>query len=1109
MTDNDVTRLDKDITIIHINYLKNIRQELIEEENVTKPRKNDAIVYMEVEIQQRKTFVMIDTGANVSLIDNVELQRLENEGNTIFPKLPINNVTLIGATGRQNKTVKRQTMIELCSQNQKIPFIFLVASGLPFTILVGCDMLRKYAAVINLQKELITLHTNETQWTARLCGIHSTMYGQISNIMARKTGINMVRTSEEVVNEYQMMWDEKLEEIREFCRNKNEDADKLIRIYEEFSHVFSNTPGKVKNFQCKIRFHETANFHKKSYPIAHSLKNAVREEIERMMADDIIESSQSPYTSPIVAIPKKNGRVRLCLDAREINKIIVNDRTSPGEIEELLKRFHGTQYFSTWDTVCGYWQVELHPDSRKYMAFLFDGRNYQFKRLPFGLVNSVAIFVKCMDQVLGPDTLKFTTVYVDDLLVTSSEWNEHCQRIRQVLEKLSDNHVTLKLDKSRLIAEDITFLGYVLTNQGIKPSPEKIEAIQNFPRPSKKKHLQSFLGLCNYYRKFQSNYSTLTTKFKKQLSSKDKWNWGPEEDTIFNTIKERFLETVMLRHPNFNNPFYMNCDASDTSLGAELYQEDEEENHLVISFASRILTNSEKNYSVTEKELLSVVFACGKFRTFILGYSITVRTDHKSISFLRNCKLSHGRLTRWTLALQEYNVSWEYVPGRKNVIADCLSRVNWEKRTLEDDKGDQLLIYNFQTNHLDLKDIINNLKQEQSTDPKLKEIISRLMKNDETIVKYYSTHEDVLFIRPNDQLNQWKIVVPKSMEEALIVDYHIRYGHMGTLKVAKALTEHFFIKNLPKKVNKEIRTCHLCQLTKISNEVHEGKMIPITSKYKLEKIFLDICGPFPRSGGRHRYKFIVIILDHFTRFTKLYPITKATTRNVLRVIIDKYIPSIGKPHCIITDHGTQFRCKAWRIQLMENDVKTYKTSVYHPSSNPAERALREVGRILRTYCSQNQRTWSEYVQTTEDFMNYSYHHYLDATPYTVMFDRPPPRLITELIEFPPNTIEDFDVIEFHNRLADKTEKTKRKYEEKKHSINKYEPNDKILLKNRELPSTAEGIMKKLLLLYTGPYLVNKDNGDNTYEIRDPKTNKIMGRYNQSSIKPYICKEKAS
>ena len=117
-----------------------------------------------------------------------------------------------------------------------------------------------------------------------------------------------------------------------------------------------------------------------------------------------------------------------------------------------MKNFHGTQFISSWDTVCGYWQVELHPNSRKYMAFIFEGHNYQFKRLPFGLVNSVAVFIKCMDQVLGQEALQFTTIYVDDLLITSANWEDHCCRIEHVLNKLSENNITLKLEKSQFIA---------------------------------------------------------------------------------------------------------------------------------------------------------------------------------------------------------------------------------------------------------------------------------------------------------------------------------------------------------------------------------------------------------------------------------------------------------------------------------------------------------------------------------------------------------------------------------------------------------------------------------------------------------------------------------
>ena len=217
-------------------------------------------------------------------------------------------------------------------------------------------------------------------------------------------------------------------------------------------------------------------------------------------------------------------------------------------------------------------------------------------------------------------------VYVDDLLITSDNWEDHCNRIEKVLSKLAENNVTLKLEKSKFIADEVQFLGFNLSENGITPSHEKIEAIQSFPTPKNKKQLQSFLGICNYYRKFQSNYSKLTAEFSHQLSSKDKWKWGAEQDTTFQLIKEKFLESIMLHHPDFKKAFYMNCDASDVSLGSVLYQEDDQGNHLVVSFASRVLNKSERNYHTTEKELLSIVFACNKFRTYILGYSLMVRT---------------------------------------------------------------------------------------------------------------------------------------------------------------------------------------------------------------------------------------------------------------------------------------------------------------------------------------------------------------------------------------------------------------------------------------------------------------------------------------------------
>ena len=209
-----------------------------------------------------------------------------------------------------------------------------------------------------------------------------------------------------------------------------------------------------------------------------------------------------------------------------------------------------------------------------------------------------------------------------------------------------------------------------------------------------------------------------------------------------------------------------------------------------------------------------------------------------------------------------------------------------------------------------------------------------------------------------------------------------------------------------------------------------------------------------------------IIFDHFSKFSKLYSISKATTRKILDIIITKYIPEVGKPETIVTDHGTQFKGKKWQKELVNRGIRTYKTSVYHPQSNPAERVLREVGRILRTYCHEEHRDWSKYVKAAETFLNLAYHETIGTSPYQVMFNRPPPREITSLIKFPFMEEKELAIIEIHNRVLHKAELQKRKEERDHNRILKYSMGEKVLLKNRHLPSSVEGITKKLLLLYT-------------------------------------------
>lgn len=375
----------------------------------------------------------------------------------------------------------------------------------------------------------------------------------------------------------------------------------LEQVLKRYENVFSESPGKIKGFECQLHLKSNEGYYERNYPIPYAHRIAVDKQIEKMLNEGIIEPATSQYINPMVVVIKKGGSVRLCLDARQLNKKLIAEYECPSPPHEILQSFGDFCWLTTIDMVASFWQVSLEKNSRKYTAFKHKLNVYQFVRLPFGLCTSVSTFVRAMNKVLGMDIEHFCKIYVDDLLIYSRSFEEHMKHIDIVLGKLERGGVTANIEKSKFCQKSVDFLGHLLSVEGLSPNPKKIESIHAWPKPKNQKQLKGFLGLCSFFRIYSCEYAEATAPLQELLKKDSKWGWKEKHQTAFDKVKNIFSEKVQLKFPDYNSPFYMQCDASDYGLGAYLYQFDEEGFERVISMGSRLMPENELNFTITEK----------------------------------------------------------------------------------------------------------------------------------------------------------------------------------------------------------------------------------------------------------------------------------------------------------------------------------------------------------------------------------------------------------------------------------------------------------------------------------------------------------------------------
>ena len=432
-----------------------------------------------------------------------------------------------------------------------------------------------------------------------------------------------------------------------------EQESKVVRMVQKYLHVFPG-PGGELGLTSLVKHTIDTGDHR---PIKQAPRRQgwAREkeadnQLQDMIEKGIAEPSYSAWASPIVLVAKSDGTLRYCVDYRLLNDVTQKDSYPLPRIDETLEALSGSEWFCTSDLASGYWQVAMDEQDKAKTAFVTRRGLFQFTVMPFGLVNAPATFQRLMAMVFRGLQWEKMLIYLDDLIVFGKDFEETLSRLELVLSRLGQAGLKLKPKKCHWFQKSVKFLGHICSKEGIACDPEKVIAIKNWHEPNTIKEVRSFLGIVNYYRKFIPNCSAIMRPLTRLLHKKVKFHWSPDCTEAFNQLKEALMTSPILAYPTREDPFIVDTDASDFGIGGVLSQVQDGEER-VICYSSHGLNPAQQRYCTTKRELLAVYTFVDQYRHYLIGSHFLIRTDHSSLTWLKNFKEAEGMLGRWLMKL--------------------------------------------------------------------------------------------------------------------------------------------------------------------------------------------------------------------------------------------------------------------------------------------------------------------------------------------------------------------------------------------------------------------------------------------------------------------------
>lgn len=854
----------------------------------------------------------------------------------------------------------------------------------------------------------------------------------------------------------------------------------LLNLLNTYRNCFAfdmQELGLTNITEMAIRLNDDTPVSYKPYRLPYSERNVVRKIIGELLDNNVIRDSHSAYASPIVLVRKKNNDYRLCVDYRALNKKTIKDSYPMTVIDDQLDRLSDKKLFTNLDLASGYYQIPVAEASQHVTAFVTPDGHYEYTRMPFGLVNAPAVFQNMINKALGNRRFDLAIPYLDDLLSASCDFDDGFKKLEEILQLLSTAGLTLNLKKCFFFQSEIDYLGYEISESGLRPGAKKIQAVAEFPRPTNVHQIRQFIGLASFFRRFVYNFAALARPLTKLTKADVQWLWGPDQETAFQCIKDKLVTRPILAlyDPNFETEVH--CDASKVGIGGVLFQRENVETPLrPVAYFSRKTTREEEFWHSYELETMAVVFSLQKFRIYLLGLEFKVITDCSALRATLTKRDLLPKVARWWLILQEFNFTIEYRPGHSMQHVDALSR----NPVLPANDHEELDILQISTS--------NWLHTVQMTDIRLKRIKTILGMSAEDlkdITKNYVLRDDKLYRRVGNKL---KWVVPDGARWRICQINHDEAGHFSLEKTLEKISADYWFPKMTRFIKKYVGSCINCAYNKDMAGKRTGYLHPIPKVTTVfHTIHMDHLGPFIKSKRGNTY--IIGVIDGFSKFIIIKAVRNTKSKTTIKVLEDIFA-IVGCPKIIISDQGTSFTSGEFKNFVKSAGIKHVYNAVSTPRANgQIERYNRT---ILNSLASMNhdldEKDWDINVPKVQWSLNNTLNKGIGKTPAEVVFgqrtnspsDNVLKSALLDLTKDTSDIDEHTDIRKaVQETILNKQRKMKETFDNSRAPTKIFSEGDLVMIPNH---NPEKGKSKKLAPKFRGPYKITAVLDRDRYEV---------------------------